>query len=990
MTTEQRPNPYVGPRAFRQGETLYGRDREVQKLLDLLIAERIVLLYSPSGAGKSSLINAALIPRLQAEDFRVLPAVRVNTEVPPELVQQNGHINRYVLSALLSLEEGLPREQQKPLEELARMSVNDYLQQALGRGAQTTAEQSQSQTTAEVLIFDQFEEIITIDPANTIDRVEFFKQLGDALRDRSRWALFAMREDFIATLDPYVRNLPTRLHNTFRLDLLGPESARTAMQKPARQVRVDFTDEAALKLTDDLRRVRVQRPDGTFAEQPGQHIEPVQLQVVCYRLWEQLPREAIAIQVTDVASVGDVDTVLANYYTDSVTTTAQATGVAERTIRDWFERELITAQGIRGQVLYGSEQSRQLGERAIRQLIDAHIVRAEERRGATWFELAHDRLIEPVRKSNAAWREAHLSPLQRQAELWEQQDRSDGLLLRGTALSEAELWAKDHAIALTEVERDFLAACRKARAAEKRERRNNRVIRGLAVAALVALILAIGGMLAASQQTQIAQEQRATAEAASQDANAQKLKAETALGEAQEQRATAEAASQDANTQKLKAEAALGEAQKQQQLSRSRELAAIALSQLAIDPERGVLIAIEAAQAADTFEAQEALRQLLAALGIGIVLRGEDFRIEQAAYSPDGKQIVTTGVDRTARVWDAGTGKILMVLRGHDDMVRSARFSPDGRQIVTASNDATARIWDAATGKEIAVLRGHTDLVADARFSPDGQQIVTASYDGTARVWDAATGKELSVLRGHETGIYTAHFSPDGQKIVTPSWDKTARVWDAATGKELAVLRGHTDYIPSSEFSPDGKQIVTASADGTARVWDATSGRELAVLRGHSEAVNSARFSPDGKLIVTSSRDQTARVWDAMTYRVVIVLNGHELDVTDAQFSPDSRQIVTTSNDKTVRVWDVATGKAVSVLRGHSNGIYTAQFLPSGRQILSVSNDGTARIFVARLEDLLATAKAYANRVLTCQERVQYLREDLACPTPTPQPTPLG
>src|SRR5512136_2227211 len=127
MTPQPRPNPYVGPRAFRQGETLYGRDREVLELLDLLIAERIVLLYSPSGAGKSSLINAALIPRLQGEDFRVRPPVRVNTEVPGELGAQNGGVNRFVLSALLALEEGLPREQQRPIAELARLSLDEYL-----------------------------------------------------------------------------------------------------------------------------------------------------------------------------------------------------------------------------------------------------------------------------------------------------------------------------------------------------------------------------------------------------------------------------------------------------------------------------------------------------------------------------------------------------------------------------------------------------------------------------------------------------------------------------------------------------------------------------------------------------------------------------------------------------------------------------------------------------------------------------------------------
>src|SRR5512143_3076241 len=100
MTAEPRPNPYVGPRAFQQGETLYGRDREVQELLDLLIAERIVLLYSPSGAGKSSLLNAALIPRLRAEDFHVRPPVRVNTEAPGGAIAQNGNVNRFVLSVL--------------------------------------------------------------------------------------------------------------------------------------------------------------------------------------------------------------------------------------------------------------------------------------------------------------------------------------------------------------------------------------------------------------------------------------------------------------------------------------------------------------------------------------------------------------------------------------------------------------------------------------------------------------------------------------------------------------------------------------------------------------------------------------------------------------------------------------------------------------------------------------------------------------------------
>ena len=108
MTPETRPNPYVGPRAFQYGETLYGRDREVVELLDLLIAERIVLLYSPSGAGKSSLIQAGLIPELEKEGFRVLPVMRVSLE-PSLALDSLPMANRYILSLLLSLEEALTR-----------------------------------------------------------------------------------------------------------------------------------------------------------------------------------------------------------------------------------------------------------------------------------------------------------------------------------------------------------------------------------------------------------------------------------------------------------------------------------------------------------------------------------------------------------------------------------------------------------------------------------------------------------------------------------------------------------------------------------------------------------------------------------------------------------------------------------------------------------------------------------------------------------------
>jgi WD40 repeat protein len=188
--------------------------------------------------------------------------------------------------------------------------------------------------------------------------------------------------------------------------------------------------------------------------------------------------------------------------------------------------------------------------------------------------------------------------------------------------------------------------------------------------------------------------------------------------------------------------------------------------------------------------------------------------------------------------------RLYRLLKGHTLFVQSAAFSPDGKRVVTASGDHTARLWDAQSGKEIAVLKGHTGEVVSAAFSPDGKRVVTASDDQTARLWDAESGTEIAVLKGHMDRVLSAVFSPDGRRVVTPSHDDTVRLWDAESGKEIAVLKGHTNSVNSAAFSPDGKRVVAVSADQTARLWDAGSGTEIAVLKGHTRVL-SAAFSPD-------------------------------------------------------------------------------------------------------------------------------------------------
>ena len=198
-----------------------------------------------------------------------------------------------------------------------------------------------------------------------------------------------------------------------------------------------------------------------------------------------------------------------------------------------------------------------------------------------------------------------------------------------------------------------------------------------------------------------------------------------------------------------------------------------------------------------------------------------------AAFSPDGSRIVTASWDKTARVWDAASGKELVALRGHEDPVWSAAFSPDGSRIVTASADKTARVWEAASGKKILALAGTTVWcvggVQPRRVAHRHRVIMGQDGAGLGR------GERQGDPRphGHEGCVKSAAFSPDGSRIVTASEDKTARVWDAVSGKQVVALRGHEGMVLSAAFSPDGSRIVTASEDKTARVWDAASGKEI-------------------------------------------------------------------------------------------------------------------------------------------------------------------
>ncbi|HYI09916.1 MAG TPA: ATP-binding protein [Thermoanaerobaculia bacterium] len=440
-------NPFVGPRAYDDGERLYGRGDEGARLYYLLLAERIVLLYSPSGAGKTSLLHAQLAPHLRDEGFRVFKKIRLN-KVPPKPIVQS--VNRYALATILSIEDELPRDERLSCEQVGSMPLRDYLSRMVER------ERREQKRLA--LMFDAFEEIFTLDPADDGAKRDFFVLLGDILKKLDVWAVFAMREEFIARLDEYEHLIPSRLKSRLRLSLLAREQAIEVMRRSAADQKVDFL--AAPKLAEDLSRIRIHRPDELPERVPSRYVEPVVLQVVCRTLWRKMRRKKSEITEDDLAGL-DVDNALADFYAGCVAEIVKD-GMSERMIRDWFSQQLITDRGVRRQVMLEEDKGSVAGlpKAVVDVLVDQHhLLRSEERSGRTFYELAHDRLVEPVSHSNIIWARRFLTPLQSRAAEWSVR-HDPHLLLRDVELVEAMRWCAEHPADVTAAETSYIEQSR--------------------------------------------------------------------------------------------------------------------------------------------------------------------------------------------------------------------------------------------------------------------------------------------------------------------------------------------------------------------------------------------------------------------------------------------------------------------------------------------------------------------------------------------------
>jgi WD40 repeat protein len=788
--------------------------------------------------------------------------------------------------------------------------------------------------------------------------------------------LFVMREDYIAWLDPYASILPEKLCTRFHLQRLRESTALIAVTQPLVRTPRRFAEGVAEALVKDLRQVTVRTPEGRAVEVEDEFVEPVQLQVVCQTLWQELPPDVVEISYDHLQKSGDVSEALAKFYERCIAKAVQKTGVKEGLLRRWFEFNLITPANTRATLFRGANDVGGIPNATVSLLEKLYIVRAELRGGQPWYELTHDRLIEPIQKANEIWRGQRIGAvltqkrLESKAAKWVADGRTDDNLLLQLELPEAEGWlasqeAADLGVtedlkalvvashtAITNAETSRRLKQAEVLAEEQRCRAEDKIaaakrMRILVVSLAIAATLAVVAALYAYSRENAAKDATAVASNAQAQEAKQRAKADKSRQEAENALTNTLLAKAAANVQREKAEKA--EAAAENAAKEAIEAGKVAALQrekaeMAAEKARIAAVAAHEAQLNEGAQRTNFFSLLLAAraekhLDIDPEISAL-LSVEAVRASPE--QAESVGMLRRS-FRELATRAILRSASA----LSCAMFSPNGQFIVTSSDwDGTLQVWETTSSTYLRDLKGHAGSVHRMAFSPDGTRLATEAMDGTGRIWQLASGQELAILRGLTGHVAAITFSPDGSLLATEAGTNLAKVWNAFTGKEIAILRGHTSDVSALAFSTSGNIIATASWDGTARLWDPKTGKPLKELKGHTKRVNSVAFSPDGKWVVTSSDDNTARMWDSTTGQPVRELKGHRGAVWQAVFSPDSKRILTAGDDSAARVWDT-NGWTLALLVVSAGRISSAAFSPDSKSVVTAGLDGVARVWSA-------------------------------------------
>jgi WD40 repeat protein len=346
-------------------------------------------------------------------------------------------------------------------------------------------------------------------------------------------------------------------------------------------------------------------------------------------------------------------------------------------------------------------------------------------------------------------------------------------------------------------------------------------------------------------------------------------------------------------------------------------------------------------------------------------LKGHRDAVVSVRFSSDGQTIASASLDGMVKLWRLD-GSLLKTLQGHTKGVLSASFSPDGQTITSASQDGVIKLWH-RDGNEKLSWKGHRDLVSDIIFSPDNKTIASASGDNTLKLW-GLDGTLLKTIKA--ANIYRISFSPNGKTIAAACLDGTVKLW-SKDGTLLKTIKGHNNLenngndVLSVSFDPNGKTLASASKDGTVKLWN-LKGELQMTLKGHEFWVYSVTFSPDGKTLASAGSDQTVRLWNLKDIGPK-KLKSYQDRVSSVSFSPNGQLVASTSADGTVKLWQ-RDGTLIRTLTKQQTGVWSVSFSPDGQMLASASGDrmrdDTVKLW--RLDGtLLTTLKGHTHSVLS-------------------------
>ena len=419
-------------------------------------------------------------------------------------------------------------------------------------------------------------------------------------------------------------------------------------------------------------------------------------------------------------------------------------------------------------------------------------------------------------------------------------------------------------------------------------------------------------------------------------------------------------------------------------------------------------------------------------------LEGHTDSVYGISFNPTGEIMATVSNDGTIKLWQVSDGSLLKNLSGHKESVNGVSFSPTNKWMASASDDKTVKVWT-YDGKLVANLR-HEDSVTVIGFSADGQTIIsgdelgkvhrwdwnqqkrqwnsnptkqwlahrggiyslslsnlfyrvndsveesekvteaeskfmmgevfnvrykteqylaTASHDNLVKVWNLE-GELVKEFKGHSGRVTTVSFSPDGELIATGSFDKTVRLWSLVDLFRHPSWEAHGDRITAVSFSPDGELIASGSRDKTIKIWD-RDGTLIGTLTGHSDRITSLSFSADGNFLISGSWDKTIHLWRIRDGRLERTFTGHSDRITSVSFSPDGQLIVSASRDRTIKLWS-PNGELIKTLTGHGDRVNSVHFSPDGQLIVSGSDDRTLKLWSKKGELLETLAGENGHR----------------------------